>query len=95
LDHTAFGKLLDQGADRRQHRRELPGQISGSFEGDFEVIEIGVDCWIGACSIIMASIGFGTTVGAGAVGVRPIASQVVAVGNPARAIKELCPDSRE
>jgi acetyltransferase-like isoleucine patch superfamily enzyme len=43
----------------------------------------------------MASVGFGTTIGAGTVVVRPIANQVVAVGNPARVIKEVCPDSRE
>jgi len=36
----------------------------------------------------MAPIGSGTTIGAGSVVVRPIASQVVAVGNPARVIKE-------
>ena len=80
---------------RRQHRREVTGQISGASETDFEVIEIGNDCWIGAFSIIMASVGFGTTIGAGAVVVRPIASQVVAVGNPARVIKEVGSDPRE
>jgi acetyltransferase-like isoleucine patch superfamily enzyme len=94
-DRTQIASQVQVLSGRHQHQRELSGQISGASQGDFEVIEIGADCWIGASSIIMASVGFGTTIGAGAVVVRPIASQVVAVGNPARAIKELCPDSRE
>jgi virginiamycin A acetyltransferase len=94
-DRTQIASQVQILSGRRQHRRESSGQISGSFEGDFEVIEIGPDCWIGASSIIMASVGSGATIGAGAVVVRPIASQVVAVGNPARVIKEVGPDSRE
>jgi virginiamycin A acetyltransferase len=94
-DRTQIASQVQVLSGRRQHRREGTGQISGASEEDFEVIEIGSDCWIGASSIIMASVGFGTTIGAGAVVVRPIASQVVAVGNPARPIKELCPDPGE
>jgi virginiamycin A acetyltransferase len=94
-DRTQIASQVQILSGRRQHRRELSGQIGGAFEDDFEVIEIGADCWIGASSIIMASVGFGTTIGAGTVVVRPIANQVVAVGNPARVIKEVCPDSRE
>jgi virginiamycin A acetyltransferase len=94
-ERTQIASQVQILSGRRQHRREGSGQISGASEADFEVIEIGADCWIGASSIIMASVGFGTTIGAGAVVVRPIASEVVAVGNPARVIKEPCPDSRE
>jgi len=45
------------------------------------------DCWIGASAVIMASVGVGTTIGAGAVVVRPIEAGVVAVGNPARTLE--------
>jgi acetyltransferase-like isoleucine patch superfamily enzyme len=76
---------------RRQHGRDPEGQITGSAEGEFEWIDIGADCWIGASSIIMAPIGSGSTIGAGSVVVQPIAAQVVAVGNPARVIKEISP----
>jgi acetyltransferase-like isoleucine patch superfamily enzyme len=69
--------------------------VSEAIETTFEVVEIRDDCWIGASSIIMASVGFGTTVGAGAVVVRPISSQVVAVGKPTQAIKDVCPPSME
>ncbi len=71
----------------RQHERSSNGRIMGSDEHKFLTVVIGADCWIGASAIIMADIGKGTTIGAGAVVNRPIADNVVAVGNPARAIK--------
>jgi virginiamycin A acetyltransferase len=94
-DRTQIASQVQILSGRRQHQRDPSGQISGAFEEEFEVIEIGADCWIGASSIVMASVGFGTTIGAGSVVVRPIASQVVAVGNPARVVKEVGPDSSE
>ena len=56
-------------------------------EGEFEKVDIGADCWIGASAIIMAPVGARTTIGAGAVVVHPVEAGVVAVGNPARVIK--------
>jgi acetyltransferase-like isoleucine patch superfamily enzyme len=40
----------------------------------------------------MAPVGAGTTIGAGAVVVNEIPAGVVAVGNPARVIREASPD---
>jgi len=90
-DRTQIASQVQVLSGRRQHGRDAEGQITGSDEGEFEWIDIGADCWIGASSIIMAPIGSGSTVGAGSVVVRPIAAQVVAVGNPARVIKEISP----
>jgi virginiamycin A acetyltransferase len=73
----------------RQHSRDAQGRITGSEEGVFTAVSIGADCWIGAAAVIMADIGSGTTIGAGSVVTRPIPPNVVAVGNPARVIKEL------
>jgi virginiamycin A acetyltransferase len=87
-DRTQIASQVQVLSGRRQHSRDAAGQITGSAEGEFEWIDVGADCWIGASSIIMAPIGNGTTVGAGSVVVRPLAAQVVAVGNPARVIKE-------
>ena len=72
---------------RRQHSRDASGKIRGSEEGEFERIEIGADCWIGAAAIVMAPVGQGTSIGAGAVVVKPVEAGVVAVGNPARVLK--------
>jgi len=90
-DRTQIASHVQVLSGRRQHRRDESGQISGSGEGEFETIDIGADCWIGASSIIMAPVGSSTTVGAGAVVVSPIESQSVAVGNPARVIKKASP----
>lgn len=90
-DRTQMASQVQILSGRRQHSRDSLGQISGSAEGGFESIEIGADCWIGAGSIIMAPVGSGTTIGAGSVVVRPIGEQVVAVGNPARVVKEAVP----
>lgn len=54
-------------------------------------IIIGHNVWIGGGSIICAGVAIGdnTTIGAGSVVVKNIPSNVVAVGNPCRVIKQL------
>ncbi len=74
---------------RHQHLRGTDGRIMGANEDEFEHIIIASDCWIGASAIVMADIGKGTTIGAGAVVTRPIPTRVVAVGNPARALERV------
>jgi acetyltransferase-like isoleucine patch superfamily enzyme len=93
-DRTQIASQVQVLSGRQQHSRDSQGRITGADEGKFEPIVIGSDCWIGASSIIMADIGPGTTIGAGAVVVRPVAAQVVAVGNPARVVKELSVELR-
>ena len=53
-------------------------------------LEIGENCWIAAHVTVLdaASIGAGTTVGAGAVVVKPLPAGVLALGVPARAVSE-------
>ncbi|MFZ0314886.1 MAG: hypothetical protein WAL85_19440 [Candidatus Korobacteraceae bacterium] len=93
-DRTQIASQVQVLSGRQQHSRDSQGRMSGSGEGKFEPIDVGSDCWIGASSIIMADIGSGTTIGAGSVVVRPVAAQVVAVGNPARVVKELSVELR-
>ena len=69
---------------RRQHGRGADGSIEGAESGTFTTVRIGANCWIGASAVVMADVGEGTTVGAGAVVVKPLPAGVVAVGNPAR-----------
>jgi acetyltransferase-like isoleucine patch superfamily enzyme len=72
---------------RHQHVRDAAGRISGSLQGDFTQVVIGADCWIGAATVVMADVGARCTVGAGSVVSRPIPSDSVAVGSPARVIR--------
>ncbi len=87
-DRTQIASHVQILSGRRQHSRDVSGKITGSEEGEFERIEIGADCWIGASAIVMASVGACTSIGAGAVVVKPIEGGVVAVGNPARVLKK-------
>lgn len=54
-------------------------------------ITIGDDCWIGGNSVICpgVTIGVGCVIGAGSVVTRDIPDHSLAVGNPARVIREL------
>ena len=72
---------------RRQHRHDRSGKILGSEHGAFLPVVVGADCWIGAASIIMADVGEGSIIGAGSVVSRPIPPGSVAVGSPARVIR--------
>ncbi|NJL09439.1 MAG: hypothetical protein HC908_02070 [Calothrix sp. SM1_7_51] len=54
-------------------------------------MKIGNNVWIGGGAIICPGVNIGdnTTIGAGSVVVRDIPTNVVAVGNPCRVIKNL------
>ena len=56
--------------------------------GNRERITVGTDTWIGAQSIVLANIGSQTVIGAGSVLTKEIPASVVAVGNPAKVIRE-------
>jgi acetyltransferase-like isoleucine patch superfamily enzyme len=73
---------------KNQHPRDESGQIQGAEHGEFVEVSVGSNCWIGAGAIVMASIGDGSTIGAGAVVTNPIPPNSVAVGNPARIIRQ-------
>ncbi len=50
-------------------------------------VRIGTGAWIGSGAIILADVGAGTVVAAGAVVTRPLPGNVVAAGVPARIVK--------
>lgn len=83
-DRTQIASGVQVLSGRRQHGRGEDGKIEGSRLEEFETVRIGADCWLGAGVIVMADVGEGSTVGAGAVVVKPIPAGAVAVGNPAR-----------
>ncbi|HZD32186.1 MAG TPA: DapH/DapD/GlmU-related protein [Candidatus Angelobacter sp.] len=85
-DRTQIASHVQVLSGGRQHRRDGSGKIMGSEEGQFQQVEIGADCWIGASAVVLAPVGAGSTIGAGAVVVKPIEAGMVAVGNPARAL---------
>ena len=60
-------------------------------------VHIGRNCWIGAGAIILpgVTIGDNTVIGAGSVVTKDIPSDVVAVGNPCRVLREIGEHDRE
>ncbi len=60
-------------------------------------VHIGKNCWIGAGAVILpgVSIGDGSVIGAGSVVTKDIPSNVVAVGNPCRVLREIGERDRE
>ena len=59
-------------------------------------VHIGRNCWIGAGAVILpgVSIGDNTVVGAGSVVTKDLPSNVVAVGNPCRVMREIREEDR-
>ena len=70
----------------------LKTNVQSEFEP--ERISIGRNCWIGTRAIVMADIGDNCIIGAGSVVTRPIPSNSVAVGAPARVIRTQTTASR-
>ena len=54
-------------------------------------VHIGKNCWLGAGVIVLpgVTIGDNTVIGAGSVVTKDIPSNVVAVGNPCRVLREI------
>ena len=82
---TQVGAMTNILSGKTQHIRDPHGRLR---EGAFATIRIGPDVWLGASSTVLAHIGEGATIGAGSVVVQDIPAGAVAVGNPARVIRQ-------
>ncbi len=83
--------------DRHRHAVQI---MSGVHPSDFDLGErpvwIGDDAWIGTGAIILrgVKIGEGAIIGAGAVVTDDVPAWTIAVGNPARPLRQLEPHER-
>ena len=68
-----------------------PGTAPGETPLVSQPVRIGKRCWLGAHVSVLkgVSIGDGTVVGAGSVVTKSLPAGVVAVGNPARVLREI------
>jgi len=78
--HVPSGGQTHGIADPTAPIREQPGKP--------RVVRIGAGSWVGSAAVVMADVGRNTVVGAGAVVTRPLPDWVVAVGAPARVVRE-------
>ncbi|MBQ3547431.1 MAG: sugar O-acetyltransferase [Clostridia bacterium] len=74
----------------------LPELREQGYQYNFPV-RIGKNCWIGAGVVIVpgVTIGDNTVIGAGSVVTKDIPSNVVAVGNPCRVMREINDNDKE
>jgi virginiamycin A acetyltransferase len=87
-ERTQIGSHVQLFGSRHQHLRDECGRRLPCSPAVVR-LRVGADCWIGASAVVMADIGDGATVGAGAVVPRPIPPHSIAVGNPAHVIREV------
>ncbi len=91
-DRVGISSKVSIIAGRYQHN--FTDTTKGVFDTEpvFDCITIGDDVFIGEAAIVMANVGEWSIIGAGAVVVKDIPPYSIAVGNPARVIKQREPD---
>jgi virginiamycin A acetyltransferase len=72
----------------RQHGTERLDIPMREQTGDYEPVTIGCDSWIGERATVAASIGRHCIIGAGALVLSPVPDYCIAVGVPARVIRD-------
>ena len=81
--HVPSGAHIHGTADSTVVIREQPGAK--------RAVRIGAGAWVGSAAVVMADVGRGTIIGAGAVVTRPLPDNVMAGGVPARIIRKRAP----
>ena len=89
-ENTLLGSNIDILSGRHQHGKGTGTSLEQrkSDTNIFTTVKIGKNCWIGNGAIIMNDIGDNCIIGAGSVVVNPIPSNTVAVGNPAKVVRD-------
>lgn len=85
-DNVLIASRVSVLSGRHPHRFDDPSKPIQGQGGAFVEIQLGADSWLGEGSIVMADLGRGCVVGAGAVVVKPVNDFAVVVGNPARQV---------
>jgi acetyltransferase-like isoleucine patch superfamily enzyme len=70
----------------QQHRIDRLDQSIRDSGGEFRIVHVGCDCWIGSGSIVLADVGSHCVVAAGSVVTKPVADYAIVAGSPARVI---------
>lgn len=92
-DHTMFGPNVTVATAGHPI---LPALRERAYQYNMPV-HIGKNCWIGAGAVIVpgVTVGDNTVIGAGSIVTKDIPSNVVAVGNPCKVLREISEKDRE
>jgi len=88
-ENVLIGSNVDIISGKYTHLFSDPSLPIPSQGGIYEQIQIGANSWIGNSAVILANIGEKCVIGAGSVVVRDIPPCSVAVGNPAKVIRQI------
>lgn len=77
-----------------QHQMDDQGRWTPSRPDHFTMIELGPHAWVGEAAIIMADVGEGSVVAAGAVVSAAVPPMVTVAGNPARFVRANRPSAQ-
>lgn len=86
--NVLIGSNVDILSGKNQHHFDDIDRPINQQGGTFEQVKLGDGCWIGNSSVVMDEIGTNSIVGAGSVVANRIPDRSIAVGNPAKVVKE-------
>jgi acetyltransferase-like isoleucine patch superfamily enzyme len=92
-DGAMIGSRASILSGAHQHAHDERGELQPFTFERAERIEVGPHAWIGEGALIMANVGAGSIVAAGAVVSTPVPDRVVVAGNPFRFVRSLAPES--
>ena len=87
-NHAVIANYVSILSGRYQHNFTDPSRRILDGSDQFSKVIIGEHSFVGEHSVVMADVGSHTIVGAGSVVVKDLPEFVVAVGSPARAVKD-------
>lgn len=86
-ERVMLGSRISIPSGKRQHFDDDGEFAHGAPR--FERVAVGADCWIGEGAILLADVGAGSVVSAGAVVVHAVPPGSLVGGNPARVLRSL------
>lgn len=88
-DHATIASHVSILSGKNQHGYGEIGVPIQDQPGEFKIVNIGDNCWIGNNSVVMADLGVHTVVAAGSVVVSPSNGYEVIGGNPANVLRKI------
>jgi acetyltransferase-like isoleucine patch superfamily enzyme len=92
-EHVLLGSRVSVLSGHALHVLDDSGRWSPFDPERLERVRIGPNTWVGEAAVIVADVGSGCMVGAGAVVTTPVRDAVVVAGNPARFVRRLDADA--
>jgi virginiamycin A acetyltransferase len=87
-ENVGIGSRVSIMSGRYQHNFKNPDEGFNKGDDTYICTRIGKNSFVGEQSVVMADIGESSIVGAGSIVVKPIPPYSIAVGNPAKVVKD-------